>query len=156
MSSDVIRYTGSTDDDDGPPEPLKPPDWVVGRALDMWNEIAPQLVEMRVLTELDRMALGRYCMAFAEWRHAEDLMAEHGKFYAVFNPDGSLKIVRKSPQVEMAFRASREMSQLEAEFGLTPSARAALKVEPIIDYTRGAGRFMTGGGAYMTGRWGGA
>jgi P27 family predicted phage terminase small subunit len=126
-----------------------PPAWLTGAGLDAWHEIAPQLFDMRVLSEVDRTALGRYCVAYAAWREAEDTIAARGKVYPVLRPDGSLKIMRKSPHVELAFEASREMSRLESEFGLTPSARASLKVEPPTGM--GAGHlYMTGAGPYMT------
>jgi hypothetical protein len=41
------------------------------------------------------------------------------------------------------------MSRLEAEFGLTPSARASLKVEPLTGTSAGY-RYLTGAGPYMT------
>jgi phage terminase small subunit len=50
--------------------------------------------------------------------------------------------MRKSPHVELAFEASREMSRLESEFGLTPSARASLKVEMAPDRNAIAERFL--------------
>ena len=120
----------------------EPPPWLTGTGLDAWHEIAPQLFDMRVLDDVDRTALGRYCVAYAAWREAEETIAVRGKVYPVLKPDGTLKIMRKSPYVELAFEASREMSRLESEFGLTPSARASLKVEMAPDRNAIVERFL--------------
>jgi P27 family predicted phage terminase small subunit len=143
----LIRLASSVTPAEDPPkpEPPEPPEWLVGAGLEAWHEIAPQLFEMRVLTEVDRAALGRYCVAYAAWREAEDHIAARGKVYPVLKPDGSLKIMRKSPHVELAFEAAREMSRLESEFGLTPSARASLRVEPAHVRDSIAAKFLTGG-----------
>lgn len=92
-----------------PGEPPRP-SWIEGEALSIWRRLVPQLINKNVLTPLDGAALARYCVYAALW------MKE------LSNP------LRTEATLE---RYANQLSRLETAFGLTPSARASLK----IDYT---------------------
>jgi phage terminase small subunit len=78
-----------------------PPGYLDGRALELWQELAPMLASMGVLTLADRHALALLCDSYSRWREkpADD-------------------------------RRRTEFRRLLAEFGLTPSSRSSIKVAP--------------------------
>ena len=76
------------------------PAWLEGVAADTWEELVPILDGMGVLTEVDGMALSMLCQVFADWREERS------------NPRGA------------------RLQSLMCEFGLTPSARSRLRVNP--------------------------
>jgi phage terminase small subunit len=78
-----------------------PPDYVEfdETALGFWEEVAPIVHQMGVLTEADRHALGMLADSFARWRRSPDVQTRRDEF-----------------------------RRLLSEFGLTPSSRSSLKV----------------------------
>lgn len=69
------------------------------RAVEFWDEHAPMLAGMGVLTKADRHALALLCDSFSRWQSDRD---DH--------------------------KRREEFRKLLAEFGLTPSSRSGLKV----------------------------
>ncbi len=56
------------------PEPAvgaEAPDWLTPEAAKHWPIVAKQLLDARVLTEMDGPALSLYCESFAQWKNAE-------------------------------------------------------------------------------------
>ena len=99
-------------------------------AKQVWRQIVPKLIDMRVLCKVDAGTLERYCDEFARWRRASDFIKQHGESYPIKNADGSLKYVQQFPQVSISSKLSASLLRIEQEFGLTPSARAGLSVTP--------------------------
>src|SRR5262245_24433384 len=63
------------------PEPeagAEAPDWRSPLALAHWPTVAAQLEAANVLTEMDAVALGLYCEAFARWKDANAQVERHG------------------------------------------------------------------------------
>lgn len=91
-----------------------------------WADLVPILRDMGVLSRADGRTLARYCTAWSRWCAAKRLV----------EADGLLEIgtsrTRVSPAVDVLERAGKELTQLECEFGLTPSARTRLKTSPVI------------------------
>ena len=85
---------------------------------------------MGVLTKADGNALARYCRIWSRWRKAEDFIDEHGLVYPLKDDDGNVKCVQQWPQVSIANKLAQQLTRLEGEFGLTPSARARLQLAP--------------------------
>lgn len=79
----------------------EPPAYLDAEGLAFWAEVAPLLVAMRVLTTADRHSLGLLCDSYSRWRKDGD---DH--------------------------KRRDEYRKLLAEFGLSPSSRSGLKVEP--------------------------
>ena len=85
------------------------PDWIKGEALEIWERVTPQLVNMGVMTKLDGFAFSRYCVYSVLW------LKELG------NPK------RNEASLE---RYANQLARLENAFGLTPSARTGIEVKP--------------------------
>lgn len=96
-----------------------------GDARRAWRKVAPVLHNMRVLTDADLHALEAYCVAYARWRKAEDELALGN--YVIKTDKGNLV---QSPWVGIANKAMDQMRRFMVEFGMTPSSRARVKVEP--------------------------
>src|SRR3954453_3758290 len=85
---------------------------------------------MRVLAAVDRNALARYCVLWSRWKTAELFLAKNGSVYTLKDDKGAVRCVQQFPQVSIAHRLAMALSRLEAEFGLTPSARARIEALP--------------------------
>ncbi len=106
-----------------------PPAWLEGEGLEVWNELAPQLVEMGVFTKVDGLAFARYCVLWAQWVKATMFVQKHGTTYPLKDGNGKIKCFAQFPEVAVMNKTSLTLSRLEAEFGLTPSARTRISVQ---------------------------
>ena len=98
-----------------------------------WRRVAKQLKTAGLLTALDRAALSAYCTAVAQWREAERALAR----MAALDPVTKGMLVKTSngnpiqnPMLGIANTARRDMVRFAAEFGMTPSARSRVHVDP--------------------------
>lgn len=98
------------------------PDHLTDYAAAEWHRQIPLLTQMRVLTLADIGALEILCMAYAEYREANDEL-KHGTTYETTTQAGDV-MIRPRPEVMMRSDAFRRYRALLVEFGLTPSARA--------------------------------
>ena len=104
-----------------PKATLKCPAWLLPEAKKEWKRLAPALEAMGVLTMADLTAFEGYCQAYARWKEAEEFITRHGSIYK----DGEGRI-RPNPNIAIANQQMREIKSFAAEFGLTPSTRAAM------------------------------
>lgn len=109
-----------------PPLPI----WLDDEGKKAWAQLEKILLNMRVLTEADGYALAILCEAWSRYRRATDMLAQYGDVYPVKNPDGTLKMLRRSPYSAMQMELSLNVRRMLAEFGLTPSSRGRLIALP--------------------------
>lgn len=95
----------------------------------MFNELADCLFASRVVTRRDRNALARYCQLLVQWDDAEEFRKKYGPTIVVTKTHpvtGQEKII--GTKMHALVKDSRQLAQLllklEAEFGMTPAARA--------------------------------
>jgi P27 family predicted phage terminase small subunit len=111
----------------------EPPPFLIGIARQEWDRVAPQLYHLGLLTGVDIMPLAAYCQACGRWILAETRQAEMAERdeltsgLVIKTTNGS---VIQSPLVGIARRAAADMVRYASEFGLTPSARARLALDP--------------------------
>lgn len=125
-----------------------PPVWLDGEAKEIWAQVAPMLTVVKVLTEADINALGRYCHLLATWIKLATIVEKTGTAYATFekhkvttditHPDGRREIktfyervqtgMKTLPQARHYQTISESLTRLEAQFGMTPSSRAKIKI----------------------------
>jgi P27 family predicted phage terminase small subunit len=102
------------------------PEHLTDIARDEWVRVVEELVNLGILTNLDRGALAADCQAYGRWTAAETALARMAEKDAVTE---GLIIRTKSgniiqnPMVGVANKAMADMVRYAAEFGLTPSAR---------------------------------
>ena len=104
------------------------PDWLDKDAKTMWRHLVPLLDAMGVLTRLDGNALARYCRLWSRWRKAEAFIDKNGEMFPIRQDDGQVKYFGQWPQVAIANKLAQQLTRLEAEFGMTPSARTRIHV----------------------------
>ena len=104
------------------------PDWLDDDAKAAWDVLVPMLVGMGVLTRIDGNALARYCRLWSRWRRAETFIESKGEMYPLKNDAGQVKCFQQWPQVAVASKLAQQLTRLEQEFGMTPSARARLQL----------------------------
>lgn len=107
----------------GPAGTPRCPEWLDNDAKVIWRRVVPQLRQMNVLALIDSSALGRYCRLSSRWQRAEKFLEQHGTSYAVKDSDGKVKYLAQFPEVSIASNLAQQLTRLEQEFGMTPSAR---------------------------------
>ena len=126
--SDRVRRRELRGEPQVPVERPAAPDWLVGPALAMWDDLIPQLESLGVLARIDRNALGRYCRLWVRWRVAEDFLDQYGSIHMIKDDKGAVRYLQQVPQVAIAGKLASELRSLEQEFGMTPSARTRVSV----------------------------
>lgn len=100
-----------------------------------WKRISRSLELLGLLADIDREALAAYCGAHGVLVAAERALkayarTDEGKKHGpmlVATPGGALI---QHPLVGVARRARLDLVKFAAEFGMTPSARSRVKVQP--------------------------
>lgn len=101
---------------------VEPPSWMTSAgAVEIWNRLAPVLVQARLLTAADAQAFGRYCRNFADWLKVREQMDKEGATYESDSNHGKLK--RAHPAFLIADRLERQLLAAEDRFGLNPAER---------------------------------
>lgn len=117
-------------DDVRPPAAIPDaPDHLSKEALEEWGRITPLLLDLGLITEIDRAALAAYCQAYGRWVNAERSIAKHN---AAEDSDGHKGEIGITPSgykqisvlMQISNRALETMAKFAAEFGMTPSSRS--------------------------------
>jgi P27 family predicted phage terminase small subunit len=110
------------------PEPIPPtcPGWLLPEAKREWRRLYPQLLELGLLSQIDRAALAGYCQAYARWRQAEESIRKK-LTYGYTNKSGNRNKLAK-PEVAIAQRYLELVRAFCSEFGLTPSSRGRMVI----------------------------
>ncbi len=105
----------------------------------IWDEMAPQLDLLGVLTSVDLDKFSRYCETFARWLKMKAFIDKNGETYPVYGmvylsqPDGStkmekvLKQVKMFPQVTLYVKLAGELRKYEEEFGIGAASRTRIQ-----------------------------
>lgn len=116
-------------------------------AASVWTALVPELHRCGLLTFVDAVAMGRYCLLVARWLECEEFIQAHGHGFPVYGPperDGDGKVVldaegkpvrplvavRSYPHARQAGILVAQLVVLERELGLTPAARARINLDP--------------------------
>jgi len=123
------------------PEPgegaVVPPMRLSAKALSVWNRLAPDLIAKKVLTHWDVDQFAILCNAIATYQECAALMGDE---YLVRNSSGN---PARSPYWQMMRDNAQIMTSTGARFGLTPSDRAQLKIDPGSHDSGGADRLLS-------------
>ena len=95
-----------------------------------WAELLPLLEGVRVMTDADVEALARYCDTYEWWLATRAILKKDGCTYPILNDGGEIKYIAQRPEVSIAHKLATQLRQLEQDFGLNPSARSSLTVQP--------------------------
>jgi len=95
-----------------------------------WGRVVSILVQLKLMTALDRAPLAAYCQAYGRWVQAERALAAMAekdmltRGLMIKTTGGNLI---QNPLVGTANKAKADMVRYAAEFGMTPSARTRLQ-----------------------------
>lgn len=111
------------------PDPNRPdpPEHISGAARQEWDRVIEDMMQLGIMSNLDRGPLAAYCQAYGRWISAEAALARMAEKDAVTE---GLIIRTKSgnaiqnPLVGAANKAMADMVRYAAEFGFTPSSRS--------------------------------
>jgi P27 family predicted phage terminase small subunit len=106
------------------------PDFVQGNSKACWDELAPMLAGIKVLTLQDKFALSLLCETYANWRRSQDLLDKHGDVFELKDDNGETKYLQQTPYVAMVRNFGLQFKNMLCEFGLTPSARSRIQTVP--------------------------
>ena len=102
------------------------PDYIKGNSQACWDELAPMLAEIKVLTVADGLALALLCETYANWRRSQDMLEKHGDVFEIKDDNGETKYLQQTPYVSMVRNFGLQFKNMLCEFGLTPSARSRI------------------------------
>ena len=102
----------------------EPPAFLLPEAKAEWKRLAPELVELGLLTAFDLQPFALYCQAVGRAEMAERIFAETGGALTIRGARGGEII---NPLLRIARDAANEAMRLGAEFGLTPISRTRLR-----------------------------
>lgn len=88
------------------------------------------LDRMGVLTLADGTALELLCSAYADYLEASEVVRVAGTTYTSTTAQGDT-MYRPRPEVAMRNDAWNRVAKMLAEFGLTPSSRSKVTVDPV-------------------------
>jgi P27 family predicted phage terminase small subunit len=83
-----------------------------------WDRVVGELIREDRISSLDMAVLAVYCVSFANWREAEELVAKFGAI--IKSPNGH---PMQSPYVIQANQQRDAMLRCAVELGLTPASR---------------------------------
>ena len=101
------------------------PTWLTAEGKREYKRQAKMLVNLRVMTEADRMALASYASEYSKWREAEDILAVEGS--VLISEKGGRYL---NPMWSVANTHFKNMLKLMQEFGLTPASRTRIEAQP--------------------------
>ncbi|HVB67962.1 MAG TPA: phage terminase small subunit P27 family [Acetobacteraceae bacterium] len=117
----------------------RPPETLKGAALSEWKRVVPLLMEVGLITKLDRAVVAGYCQAWARWIECERMLEQTG--LVVKAPSG---YPMYSPYLAAANKALDQMRQLSEQIGLSGSARSRIRAGEPAGQTDPAETFLRG------------
>lgn len=125
---------------------VHPPKWLKKSrvATQIWNEIAPKLQKMNLLSDLDGFPLARYCRYAAEWNAAEEAVRREGTWFEAIDTNGNAT-KKRHPAFQAMQDLEKIMREIEATFGMRPDARYKI----LRDQAAAAGLLPLFGGAQV-------
>lgn len=105
-----------------PASSLEAPGWLDREARDVWNELAPELARINLLSVIDVSVLAGGCRWWAIYRKADRALRRG--LVATTKANGSQPV----PHLKIAATAFDKAMDIFARFGITPSERAKLQV----------------------------
>lgn len=105
------------------------PGWLGTEAKKTFRRITAHLEDLGIIGTIDGNAIVRYCALWARWKDAEEFLTRNGSFYEYTDTAGN-EVRKPYPHVHMAHQLSEHLLRIEAQFGMTPSARTRVEALP--------------------------
>ena len=105
-----------------------PPAWLEPRAKHTWHRLTKEFAIMGIVGTIDVDALARYCQLHWRYRDAEAAITAHGLLKVFMDDQGRVIGEEISRYANLSLTYADKLLRLEQQFGMTPSARAAMGV----------------------------
>lgn len=102
------------------------PDWLSEDAKTEWASLTHLLSTMRVISEVDGIALAQLADFMSKWKRAAEQVSKIGMVIPIRDEAGTVTGFRRNPYVTMHLEYGLMVQRLLSQFGMTPSARARL------------------------------
>ena len=102
----------------------EPPAWIGKYGKQFWKRVAPTLIKLGLLTEIDQGAFEVLCETYHQTRYTRDLLEKEG-----LTVQDERKLPRKHPLWQVHREAKRQFLSMASEFGLQPSGRSKLDIK---------------------------
>lgn len=97
-----------------------------------WRRITPLLLELNLLTRIDRSAIERYCRTYGRWQEVERALTARQSLLRSKGEDSTGALVQTTPTgfvresalSRLAGDLAHQVEMAEQCFGMNPSARA--------------------------------
>src|SRR5450759_360509 len=86
-----------------------------------WDRMVGELTSRQVLSSFDRGPLAAYCIAYALWIDAMEMVQKHGAM--IKSPNG---FPIQSPYLSHLNKQAEIMTRIASEFGFTPASRSRI------------------------------
>lgn len=104
-----------------------PPRHLSKEARKEWRRSGAFLLQLGLISDLDRAAFAAYCTAYGRWIEAEEALKSYGVM--IKSPNG---FPMQSPYLSVANKAMEQMRSLLSEFGMSPATRTRVSVSPLV------------------------
>lgn len=118
--------------------PIIAPDSISERGRAVWDRLAPDMIDKKMLTTWDIDSFVVFCEAVATYHHNRELMGDR------YTAEGAAGGVIKSPHWQIMRDCAAVIAQFSSRFGMTPGDRASLMaaVDKKESSKRGAERIL--------------
>jgi P27 family predicted phage terminase small subunit len=125
LKGDPSNRRGKTIDQAAPEgEPLCP-EHLDTIARDAWKELVGNLREMKLLSKVDGVTIELFATTYSRYR----LALAHVQRFGPVILSADKKLPMTSPYVHIVTNAQDQLRRLLIEFGLSPAARARMRIE---------------------------
>jgi P27 family predicted phage terminase small subunit len=103
---------------------VTPPKWLKKSrvATAVWNDMAPLLIRLGALTQLDAFPLARYCRYVVDWCAADEAVRKEGTWYDTTDTNGAAT-KKRHPAFHARQDLDKTLREIEMAFGMRPDAR---------------------------------
>ncbi|OBQ68397.1 phage terminase small subunit P27 family [Mesorhizobium loti] len=103
---------------------VRPPKWLKRsrKATEIWNDLAPRLAKLNLVSELDAVPLGRYCRYIVEWIAADLAVQKEGTWFDTVGTNGE-PTKKRHPAWQACQDLEKMLRETEAAFGMRPDTR---------------------------------
>jgi P27 family predicted phage terminase small subunit len=109
------------------------PKYLGPRAREVWRELVPKLLELKVLETSDAFALAALCIAQATVEQAQSSIDQYGIVIAQLNKRTGVALLKTNPAVNVLDKAIRRLNTSLMKFGLDPASRSGLHISSPAD-----------------------
>lgn len=103
---------------------VRPPKWLKRsrKATEVWNDLAPQLERLNLLSALDASPFARYCRYVVEWIAADVAVQKEGTWFDAVDTNGNAT-KKRHPAFVAVQQLEKMLGDMESSFGMRPDTR---------------------------------